>query len=302
MADAQGGQKSGGTQGSKAGGGSSPPNGPPNPDPVPHWGISGIGVGFLILAALTFYALVATWPVPTLDGQSYADASIFGWSLANLSADARLFLMVIAAGALGSEIHTLTSFSDYVGNRRLSRSWIWWFLLRPPIGVALALLFYLVLRGGLIVPTLPNSANSPNPTQLLNPYGFAALAAMAGLFSKQATDKLREIFETLFTPQRPVKRSDPLTPAAKPSIDSTDPEQLTAVNGPLELTLHGRGFLQDASVTVNGKARTSAWIDSETMKVTLLPEDIAAAGQLKVIVQNTAAAGGSSEPFEVAVA
>ena len=54
----------------------------------------------------------------------------------------------VAAGALGSLVHCLTSFADFVGNRNLRQSWVWFLILRTPIGFALALLFYPVLRGG----------------------------------------------------------------------------------------------------------------------------------------------------------
>lgn len=46
--------------------------------------------------------------------------------------------------------------------------------------------------------------------ETLNPYGFAALAAMAGMFSKEATDKLSELFKNIFKVDKPVKRNDPL--------------------------------------------------------------------------------------------
>ena len=46
-------------------------------------------------------------------------------------------------------------------------------------------------RGGLISPAAGNSAVSP--------YGFGAVAALVGLFSPQAADKFKKVFETLFT-------------------------------------------------------------------------------------------------------
>jgi len=39
---------------------------------------------------------------------------------------------------------------------------------------------------------------------------------LAGLFSKQATDKLREVFDTLFKPTDPPKRAEPLDPNKHP--------------------------------------------------------------------------------------
>ena len=66
-----------------------------------------------------------------------------------------------------------------------------WYLLRAPIGVALALIIYLVLRGGLL------QANAA-AADLINPYGVAAFAGLAAMFSKQAVDKLGEVFVTMF--------------------------------------------------------------------------------------------------------
>jgi hypothetical protein len=46
------------------------------------------------------------------------------------------------------------------------------------------------MRGGL----LSTSARVED----VSPFGVSAVAGMVGLFSKQATDKLREVFDTLF--------------------------------------------------------------------------------------------------------
>ncbi|HVO89818.1 MAG TPA: hypothetical protein VMV45_14850, partial [Casimicrobiaceae bacterium] len=113
------------------------------------------------------------------------------------SLDVRLILLVLCAGALGSFIHAGTSFVDYIGNRAFVRSWLWWYLLRPFIGAVLALLIYFVIRGGFVTGTgLP--AEAASAASFINPFGIAALAGLSGLFSKQATDKLNEVFSTLF--------------------------------------------------------------------------------------------------------
>jgi ABC-type transporter Mla maintaining outer membrane lipid asymmetry permease subunit MlaE len=109
---------------------------------------------------------------------------------------------VAIAGALGGYIHLSTSFVDYIGNRRFYASWKWWYGLRPFIGSSLAIIVYFAARGGLVAGT--------NGASTLSPYGIAAMAGLAGLFSKQATDKLREVFDTLFKPTAPTKRAEPL--------------------------------------------------------------------------------------------
>jgi hypothetical protein len=100
-------------------------------EPAPWWAGLLLGVYFFVLAGLVFYVLVATWPVPVSNSSdNLADFSLFGSRALMIAADRRLFITVVAAGALGSLIHTLTSFADYTGNRALSRTWIWWFILR----------------------------------------------------------------------------------------------------------------------------------------------------------------------------
>ena len=260
-----------------------------------------LGIYFVCLAVVTFYVLIATWPVVDNDLNNFADARVFGFNL-RASPDARLFITVVAAGAIGSLVHCLTSFADYVGNRTLRRSWLWYLVLRTPIGIALALLFYVVLRGGLIAPTLssaaPNGDSKSHAWTLLNPYGLAAIAAMAGMFSKQATDKLSEVFDTLFKTDSPVDRRDPLN--QPPMISGTDPAVLT-VDGATELAVNGQNFSKDCAALVNGETRDVKWQSDTRLTVTLLPKDVSAAGDLVVIVSNSAAAGGDFKEFKITV-
>jgi hypothetical protein len=115
-----------------------------------------------------------------------------------------LFLLVILAGALGSFVHVTRSFVDFIGNRRLRPSWTWWYVLQPFTGSALAVVVYLVIRGGFFVGT---SAGG-----ILNPFGFVAVASLVGLFSKQATNKLDELFSTMFRTDKERELKDKLDP------------------------------------------------------------------------------------------
>ncbi len=124
--------------------------------------------------------LVRVWPVAL----TTAGAAVW-------SPEGRFLIIAAAAGALGSYIHLATSFVHYAGNRNLLQSWGWWYFLRPSIGAALALVVYFVLRAGLI------SGSGEAATANLNPYGVASVAALAGMFSKQATEKLRDVFENI---------------------------------------------------------------------------------------------------------
>jgi IPT/TIG domain len=260
----------------------------PVSDPASATNIHAFGIGFLIFAIFIFYALVTTWPVLEQGGASHAPAfkpfRFFGLGPYNWAPDLRMLLTVIIAGTIGSLIHTLTSFGDYVGNRRLGTSWMWWFVLRTPIGIALAIVSYLILRGGLIVPTLQVTKDTDlqGATLLLNPYGIAAFAALAGMFSRQATDKLREVFETLFTAQKAVPRSEPLR--GRPAVE-VDPARLTR-GKPQVLTVTGSGFDRDIKATLNGEPRPVQWISGTELKITAAAADVATVGKLDLTLKN----------------
>jgi hypothetical protein len=106
--------------------------------------------------------------------------------------EVRLLLLVIFAGALGSLVHTVRSVYWYVGNRQLKWSWVIKYILQPFAGCALAMIFYVVIRGGFFSPSTTVENTSP--------FGFAALAAMVGLFSEQAVLKLKRVAETILEP------------------------------------------------------------------------------------------------------
>jgi len=118
------------------------------------------------------------------------------WS--GMTLEARFIWITAAAGALGSCIHLATSFVSHAGGAKLGADWVWWYALRPGIGAALAVVVYFVFRAGLI------SGSGDAATASMNPYGIAAVASLSGMFSRQATEKLKDVFEqVLATHQEP---------------------------------------------------------------------------------------------------
>ncbi len=151
----------------------------------------GLGIYFVVMAFILMFFIFVLWPTKIHDGNgNYEFDTLVPLFSTDIKSENRLILIVMLTGALGSYIHATTSFVTYIGNRNLFSSWIWWYILRPFIGMALGLTFYFVIRGGL----LATSTGADN----VNLFGIAAVAALAGMFSKQATDKLREIFDNLF--------------------------------------------------------------------------------------------------------
>jgi hypothetical protein len=161
-----------------------------------------MGVYLVLLNLGLVYVLVKIWPGTVPFGPRNNVFFLWGHRAGvDLWIETRYLLIVAVVGALGSYIHLATSFADFMGNRQFVSSWMWWYLVRPFIGTALALVLYFAVRGGLIT----GNAGAEN----LSPYGIAAIAGLAGMFSKQAADKLREVFEDLFK-TTPIPRSDPL--------------------------------------------------------------------------------------------
>lgn len=98
----------------------------------------------------------------------------------------RLVMLIVSVGVLGSMLHALNSFAAFIGNNKFNPSWAPWYFLRPFIGALIALIFYLVLKGG-----LGQSSNDSLGWIL-------AACALAGMFSDKATTKLKEIFDAIF--------------------------------------------------------------------------------------------------------
>jgi hypothetical protein len=175
-----------------------------------------IGAYLIVLNLFLVYVLVKIWPGTIPFGPKSTIYLFWGHRVPiELWVETRYLLIVVIVGALGSYIHLATSFADFIGNRQFASSWQWWYLLRPFIGLALAVLVYFAVRGGLIAGNA--SADS------MSPYGVAAFSGLAGLFSKQATDKLREVFENLFK-TTPPPRKDALMKTPEPN-GQTDAEK-----------------------------------------------------------------------------
>lgn len=169
------------------------------PRPIPLAGSVALGAYFVLLAAMLVAALIGLWPaienVSSGEVTTAQDVSLLWGALEfSVSPDTTYIILVVIVSAIGSYVHAATSFVTYLGNRELATSWIWWYLLRVFVGIALALLFYFAVRGGFFA----QGAGAAD----VNPYGIAALAGLAGLFSKQATDKLKEVFDVVFRVER----------------------------------------------------------------------------------------------------
>jgi hypothetical protein len=152
---------------------------------------------FGALSVFLIYAAVATWPVTTAAGAvasqtttTLLDREFLFWKV-SLDIARSYFIVVVLGGAIGSMLYVMRSFTRYVGTRKLVWSWVPKYLLMPVQGAVLASITYIVLRAGLITGPVGTEGN---------PFGFASIAVLVGLFSEQAISKLKDAMETILTP------------------------------------------------------------------------------------------------------
>lgn len=181
---------------------------PPAPaDLVPSSVMWILTVLFAVVAITAIDVVLSLWPTDATVNVPVTKVTIlWGSLLVNITANDRLMLISILMGVIGAMVHAMTSFADFVGNRRLVRSWLPWYFMRPMIGGGLALFFYIGFRAGLLTSSIAQGD--------INPFGIAAIGGLAGMFSKQATDKLNEVFSTMFKTSSDDNRGGKLGPNA----------------------------------------------------------------------------------------
>jgi hypothetical protein len=264
--------------------------------------ISLLGVALFAAGLVLVYLLYEIWPAVvhgTAETPTRQRITLFdGRIVFRPSTESTLILLVILAGALGAHVHAATSFAKYVGTRRFARSWYWWYLGRLPIGSGLALIVYFALRGGLI--------GGDASSKAVNPYGVAALAALAGLFSRQAVDKLGEVFDTFFRTRPEDQDSDALeTPV--PDLENIEPTSFSSAQGQ-DLTLRGRGFDEGTTVLIKAAEtdaptllRSEKVSCTETEMVVRIGASELPAGAYELRVINAPPGGGVSTPSALTI-
>ena len=252
-----------------------------------------LGIYYAVLPFLLVYLLFKIFP-PNPWG-TWGSQPI--WFLSKYQVwttlEERLILLVVAAGALGSYIHSATSYADYRGNQQFNPSWLLWYVLRPLVGVCLALVVYFAMRGGLLSVVLGGAAsNAAAKAENINPFGIAAISGLTGMFSKQAADKLAEVFTTLFKSGGDDNRKDSLAPAPVPVITLIVPKEGSA-EGNTPVVITGTGFASEATVSFGDKFATEVKVVNDTQITVLTP---AGEGTVDVIVINKD--GQKAAPFK----
>jgi hypothetical protein len=268
---------------------------PNDPVAIFSFGALLLAVGVILIAAIIeVWPAVATTSSAGNASKTVAASFVFGLFTINLTVDTSLLALVVVAASIGAYVHAATSFADFVGNRRFVASWTWWYALRMFIGVSLALLLYFAVRAGFL------SGGSSSTS--VNPYGVAALAGLSGLFSKQATDKLREVFETMFKVSDQggdaLRKDDLENPV--PAITATEPSQATAGQS-LRIAISGSGFVAGTALRVAGRGVDAKLSEATGQLDAEIPAALVTGDSLELIAVSPPPGGGGSAPFVIPV-
>jgi uncharacterized membrane protein YeaQ/YmgE (transglycosylase-associated protein family) len=141
--------------------------------------------------------------------------------------DGYLFLIVLFAGMIGAILRALIYFCWRVGTKDFAITWMWYYIFQPFIGSALAVVVYVVVRGGFSSGAIGKG----------NLYAFAALAFLTALFSDNALAKLKLVAESLLVKVDPRPKPDDRKNNGQPAPPATDgktksaPESAPAADG-----------------------------------------------------------------------
>jgi hypothetical protein len=143
--------------------------------------------------------------------------------------DLHNILVTMFAAGIGASITTILGYLEHASSDRDFRaSYVPWYVARPLLGLLLGVVFYFVIKGGLLATV--GSQNADN----IDVYGLAAFAALVGMFSKQAIEKLREVFATLFSPLETVDPGATADDVADLSPDSPAVSRVPNTDGDVE--------------------------------------------------------------------
>ena len=104
---------------------------------------------------------------------------------------------------IGSTVATILAYLEHASEKKdFDLAYVPWYIARPLMGMALGLIFYFLLREGLLAVVTSNST-----PESLSEAGLTGIGALVGLFSNEAIKKLRELFNTLFITREKVEES-----------------------------------------------------------------------------------------------
>lgn len=155
-----------------------------------------VTLNYIILFTVVFLALTILGLSQQFNSATIEAREGFKWLSIFTRGNREVLLVAVAAG-LGSSLATILAFIRHaIYDEDFKDSFVPWYLLRPLMGALLGVIFYFLIKGGMLA--LANDSGGDNG-QSLDPYSLAGMATLVGFFSRQAIDKLKDIFDAMFS-------------------------------------------------------------------------------------------------------
>lgn len=143
----------------------------------------------IVLGLLSIYMILSVWPDAVPITQNRTIHLVLDLLVLNLNAELTLLFVVVFSGIIGAFVHSIASIAVHRSLKDLGNEWTVWYATRPYVGAGLALSLYFLLRAGFFSFGADPSA--------INIYGVAGISTIAGMFTNQTTEKLRDMASTL---------------------------------------------------------------------------------------------------------
>jgi len=169
----------------------------PNPDP---WSAPIVALYLLAVGIPALLAAISQWTDvraltdnddTTIASQSPNILLGLDWQIGG---EELVLIFVASIGVFFACLAGLRTAAAYVGDDTFEDQWWLWYLVRPIVGAGVALATYWTLRAGFL--------GEGSDLQDLNTFGIAAIAAIAGLFSRSLIEKLRDLADVILPPRR----------------------------------------------------------------------------------------------------
>jgi hypothetical protein len=242
---------------------------------IANWKQPLIGILLFVIFFLLVAMLIGVWPIYEASSKDAIKATWFLNHALGTNLDVRLFVVVALSGAIGSSIQAAKSFAMHMGEGDFKAGYVAWYFLRFPIGIGLALLTYLVIRGGFLAGSFSESAVV---AKSINPFGIAAVAALTGMFAREASDKLSEIFLNIFR----TEKDNTHKPAAPVVSSATKTASGAGEDAKATFDVVGSGFVSGAMLVIGAKEFATEFVSATNLKASMAQKELGADKKAKV--------------------
>jgi hypothetical protein len=232
------------------------------------WLAGALTVVLVLVLVLVGDFLIRFWyALSVLDADAGGEVLFLGVAI-RFSPGSVFMVIALGGGALGGALHAVVSLTAHIAKGDFDAAWTAWYLTNPIVGAALATTFLLVLQGG-----LTGTGTAAATASAQNLFGIAAAATLSGLFTRHALDKLKDVFDVVFTASK-------AAPAAA-HIDDVAPKPLP-VGTATDVTVTGTGFDAAVVVEINGTLLAPTSWTATSLVVALPATAIAKPGEVVV--------------------